>query len=172
MRAVPPAHGPGAGGGGTSAAAERRRSGPTAALTGSSGGRRGAAVAGGARWRAGRSPGAVAAGHGAGSGSAYEVARQAAAGRQDKVPITYSAVGPGRVQLGDELGLSRAEGTALARLRTGHSPALREWRRLIGLDDDRTCAGCDMGVTEDLTHFMRECPATARLRHETGLGCL
>ena len=85
---------------------------------------------------------------------------------QEDTKRHYSIVGPGRIPLGDKIGLTRAEGVAVARLRTGASTVLRAHRRKIGLEEDGTCTACDGGVQEDLEHFMRECPATARVRHD------
>ncbi|XP_043241035.1 uncharacterized protein LOC122391303 [Amphibalanus amphitrite] len=78
----------------------------------------------------------------------------------------HDVVGPGRVRLADRLGLSRREGTALARLRTGHSPALQAYRHLIGAEEEDGCPTCDGGVREDAEHFLTSCPATARGRHD------
>ncbi|KAF0311929.1 RNA-directed DNA polymerase from mobile element jockey [Amphibalanus amphitrite] len=78
----------------------------------------------------------------------------------------HDVVGPGRVRLADRLGLSRREGTALARLRTGHSPALQAYRHFIGAEEDDGCPTCDGGVREDAEHFLTSCPATARVRHD------
>ena len=122
---------------------------------------------------------------------ADEVARQAAAFSQECVPINldaakariklhlrcewaeslrgtkcYSIVGPKKVPLGDKVGLNRAEGVAVARLRTNNSLALRAYRAKIQLEADSTCTGCDDGVPEDNEHLLTGCPATARLRRE------
>ncbi|XP_043220534.1 uncharacterized protein LOC122380949 [Amphibalanus amphitrite] len=78
----------------------------------------------------------------------------------------HDVVGPGRVRLADRLGLSRREGTALVRLRTGHSPALQAYRHFIGMEEDDGCPTCDGGVREDAEHFLTSCPATARVRHD------
>ncbi|XP_043194729.1 uncharacterized protein LOC122366479 [Amphibalanus amphitrite] len=78
----------------------------------------------------------------------------------------HDVVGPGRVRLADRLGLSRREGTALARLRTGHSPALQAYRHFIGAEEDDGCPTCDGGVREDAEHLLTSCPATARVRHD------
>lgn len=123
---------------------------------------------------------------------ADSVAREAAALPQKKVPVNlnaakarlklhlgrewvasnkdtdhYAIVGPGRVPMADKLGLSRAEGVALARLRTGHSTLLRDHRHnILGQEDDDTCMMCDDGETEDAAHLLTRCPATARIRHD------
>ncbi|KAF0311694.1 hypothetical protein FJT64_017535 [Amphibalanus amphitrite] len=78
----------------------------------------------------------------------------------------HDVVGPGRVRLADRIGLSRREGTALARLRTGHSPALQAYCHFIGVEEDDGCPTCDGGVREDAEHFLTSCPATARVRHD------
>ena len=121
---------------------------------------------------------------------ADSVAREAAALPQKDVPITlaaakaqlkrhlgrewveankgtkhYDIVGPGRIKLGDKIGLSRAESITLARLRTGHSLLLRAYRHRIGLEPGGSCESCDDGVPEDAEHLLASCPATARARH-------
>ena len=131
-----------------------------------------------------------------GSEIADEVARQAAQLEQKEVPVNlaaakarlklhlgrewvesnkdidakharyYGIVGPGRIPLGDKIGLTRAEGVAVARLRTGCSTVLRAHRQKIGMEEDGACTACDQGVQEDLEHILRECPATARIRHD------
>ena len=78
----------------------------------------------------------------------------------------HDAVGPGRVRLGDRLGLSRRESTALARIRTGHSPALRAWRHLIGQTDEDRCKTSGGEEKEDAEHLFTVCPAAARARHD------
>lgn len=75
-------------------------------------------------------------------------------------------VGPSRIKMADRIGLSRAEGTTLARLRTGHSLLLRAYRHRIGLEDGQLCTDCEDGVPEDAVHLLTRCPATARLRHD------
>ena len=78
----------------------------------------------------------------------------------------YNIVGPGRIKLADKVGLTRSEGTALARLRTGHFLLLSSYRHRIGLEDGDTCLSCDNGEPEDAEHLLTRCPATARARHD------
>ena len=63
-------------------------------------------------------------------------------------------MGPKKVPLGDKVGLNRAEGVAVARLRTNNSLALRAYRAKIQLEADSTCTGCDDGVLEDNEHLL------------------
>ena len=58
-----------------------------------------------------------------------------------------------------EMGLSRAEGVALARLRTGHSMALRAHAHRVQLAADAGCVDCNQ-EDDDLQHLFR-CPAKA-----------
>ena len=120
------------------------------------------------------------------------VAKEAAGLSQDRVPINLGAakarlklhlgrewvesnrhlrdsnhfdiVGPGRIHLADKLGLTRAEGVALARLRTEESTLTRAYLHKIGREEDPTCTRCDDGVPEDVEHMLTDCPASARLR--------
>ena len=63
----------------------------------------------------------------------------------------------------ERLGLSRRECVEVARLRTGHSLMLREYRHRIGLEDDPTCPECGL-EDETLTHLLTDCPARADAR--------
>ena len=68
-----------------------------------------------------------------------------------------------RPPLAERLGLSRRECVEAARLRTGHSLMLREYRHRIGLEDDPTCPECGL-EDETLTHLLTDCPARAEAR--------
>ena len=84
-----------------------------------------------------------------------------------RLSLDYNdTVGPGRVRPPDKLGLSRREGVALARIRTGHSPALKAYREWIQLEADPHCEACGGVDREDAKHLLTSCPASALLRHE------
>ena len=71
--------------------------------------------------------------------------------------------GPKWRKLGDEDGLTRLESVEAARLRTGHSLQLREYRKRIKIEEDARCPHCNNGI-EDLVHFMVKCPAHTAVR--------
>ena len=76
----------------------------------------------------------------------------------------FEAVGPERVRLDDKIGLTRREGVALARLRTGHCPRLRAWKEWIGAESSANCTACGGDEREDAEHLLTDCPAAAQLR--------
>jgi hypothetical protein len=66
--------------------------------------------------------------------------------------------GPGGVRRSDLVGLTRTEAVSMARLRTGHTRAIRAYRHRIGQEPDDACPDCDTGEAEDLQHLF-QCPA-------------
>jgi ribonuclease HI len=74
-------------------------------------------------------------------------------------PVPWE-IGRKSVSLGTP-GLSRAEAVALARLRTGHSLALRAYAHRIQVEPDATCPDC-AEAEEDLRHIF-ECPGKMHL---------
>ena len=53
--------------------------------------------------------------------------------------------------------------TLFARLRTGHSKELRQYRYMIEKDDEPTCQECD-DDEETIEHILCHCPALERIR--------
>jgi hypothetical protein len=66
--------------------------------------------------------------------------------------------GPGGVRRSDLVGLTRTEAVSMARLRTGHTRAIRAYRHRIRQEPDDVCPDCDTGEAEDLQHLF-QCPA-------------
>ena len=66
--------------------------------------------------------------------------------------------------------MSRGDRVELARLRAGHHPDLRKWRKMVGLDQTDHCRLCGEEKTEDSEHLWLKCPALERLRREQRMG--
>ena len=65
-----------------------------------------------------------------------------------------------------ERSLDRTDRVHLARLRSGHHPALLSYRKRFELDGitDDTCPNCRIGI-HDITHIMEHCTTHTTLRH-------
>ena len=59
-------------------------------------------------------------------------------------------------------GLSRQEQVILCRVRSGHHPDVRYWRKKLGLSETDICRLCEMAV-ETTLHVLGECPAMRHL---------
>ena len=59
-------------------------------------------------------------------------------------------------------GLSRQEQVTLCRVRSGHHPDVRYWRKKLGLSETHICRLCEMAV-ETTLHVLGECPAMRHL---------
>ena len=95
----------------------------------------------------------------------YQTAKAA---NERKLKANYKSSNKHKWKIGGkhEMGLTRAERTTLARIRTGHSTIFREYRKRIGLEEDGTCEECDL-EEETRDHLLMKCLAVRRTRENT-----
>ncbi|XP_061619114.1 uncharacterized protein LOC133472409 isoform X1 [Phyllopteryx taeniolatus] len=59
--------------------------------------------------------------------------------------------------------LNRQEQVTISRLRSGHHPELRYWRKKMGLTESEECRLCGTGDAETAEHVLTKCPAMTAL---------